>query len=135
MNLGKKKSLASRTFNVGKKRIKFVTSRLDEIKEAITKQDIHGLRNEGAIIIKEISGTKTNVKRTRKRGVGKIKKKVNKSKQEYVKMTRKLRAYTQEVFKRGGVSREEKIEIRKRIRNRKFKSKANLKAYIGGLKK
>ncbi|MBS3076115.1 hypothetical protein J4481_00030 [Candidatus Pacearchaeota archaeon] len=135
MNLGKKKSLAARTLDVGREKIVFLKSRLDEIKEAITKQDIRDLTAEGAIIIKEPKGRKKVVKRKRKRGTGKIKKKVNKRKQEYVIMTRKLRSYTAEMKKQGNISPEESTEIRKRIRNRKFKSKANLKDYIGGLSK
>ena len=56
MNLGKKKQLAIRTFGVGKERIIFVKSRLEEIKEAITKQDIRELYREGAIRIQEPKG-------------------------------------------------------------------------------
>jgi len=50
MNLGKKKLLAARTLKVGKARIFFVDSRKSEIKEAITKQDIRDLKQDGAII-------------------------------------------------------------------------------------
>ncbi|KKQ34082.1 MAG: UDP-N-acetylmuramoyl-tripeptide-D-alanyl-D-alanine ligase, partial [Candidatus Nomurabacteria bacterium GW2011_GWB1_37_5] len=41
---------------VGKNRIKFVESRISEIKEAITKQDIKDLLNDGAIIISDKKG-------------------------------------------------------------------------------
>ena len=50
-------------------------------------------------------------------------------------MTRKLRAYTKEMFKQGKLQKEEVVEIRKKIRNKIFKSKAHLKEYIGSLKK
>ena len=56
MNLNKKKELAKRTFNVGEERIVFVESRLKDIKEAITKQDMRDLRQDKAIIIKEKKG-------------------------------------------------------------------------------
>lgn len=135
MNLSKKKTLAAKALNVGKNRIKFVTERLDEIKEILTKQDVKDLAQEGAIQVKEVSGRKKVVKRKRKRGPGKIRKKVNKRKQEYVIMTRKLRKYSAEMHKQGKISKEELIEIRKKIRNRLFKNKANLKQYIGDLKK
>ena len=39
MNLRKKKSLAARTLKVGKGRISFSQSRLDEIKEAIDRNN------------------------------------------------------------------------------------------------
>ena len=68
MNLSKKKALAARTLDVGKGRILFNMQGLDEIKEAITKQDIRDLHKEGIISIKEIKGRKTLVRRkTRKR--------------------------------------------------------------------
>lgn len=135
MNLSKKKELAVRTLKVGKARIAFMNSRINEIKEAITKQDIRDLKDGGAIIVKEIKGRKKNIKRKRKRSDGNIKKKVKKRKQEYVILTRKLRKYVSEMKKQEKVSRDEYLDIRKKIRNRIFKSQAHLKDYIGGLKK
>lgn len=135
MNLRKKKELAARTLKVGKDRIQFVQPRLEEIKSAITKQDIRDLKQDGAIIIKDIKGRKKNVKKKVRRTTGNIRKKVNKRKQEYVKMTRKLRSYVAELKKQGKLSKEEVDDIRKKIRNRIFRSKAHLKTYIGGLKK
>ena len=41
--LDRRKDLASRVLGVGKRRIIFDSSRLSEIKEAITKQDIKDL--------------------------------------------------------------------------------------------
>ena len=135
MNLGQKKELAAKTMKVGKQRISFVNERLSEIKEAITKEDMRGLVESGAVIVNPVKGRKTNVSRKNRRGTGKIKLKVNKRKQEYVIITRKLRAYTAELKKQGKLTAEEVTEIRKRIRNRAYKSKANLKLYIEGLRK
>lgn len=135
MNLKNKKELAAKTFKVGKDRIVFVIERLAEIKEAITKEDLRALKESGAIEIKPVKGRKTNTTRKNKRGAGKIKMKVNKRKQEYVIITRKLRRYATELKKQGKLTSEEVTEIRKRIRNRAFKSKANLKIYIEGLRK
>ena len=56
MNLRTKKILASKALRTGKNRIQFVQSRIDEIKEAITKQDIRDLKDDGAIKIKDIKG-------------------------------------------------------------------------------
>ena len=134
MNLRKKKELASRTLGVGKKRIMFVEPRLDEIKEAITKQDIRDLKKDGAIIVNKIKGRTKNLKSKTKRSVGNIRKNVNKRKQEYVILTRKLRKHVADGKKSGELSKEDVKEIRKKIRNRMFKSKAHLKEHIGGLK-
>jgi len=134
MNLRTKKELAKRALKVGKDRIRFVTSRLSEIKEALTKQDIRDLKKDGAIVIKEVKGRKKVVK-VNNRSTGNIRKKVNTRKRDYVIMTRKLRRYVLEMKKQGKVTHEEYKDIRKKIRNKAFKSKANLKEYIGGLNK
>lgn len=135
MNLSKKKALAVKTLGVGKRRITFVGARLGEIKEAITKQDIRELVKDGAIVVKEIKGRRKNEKRKNRRGLGKIKKVTNTRKRDYVIMTRKLRAYVAVLKANGELSKEEVTEIRKRIRNKAFRSKAHLKEYIGGLRK
>lgn len=134
MNLRKKKELAAKTFGVGKNRILFLEPRLDEIKEAITKQDMKDLRKEGAIIIKPVKGRK-KVVRQRNRSTGNIRKKVNKRKTNYIIMTRKLRNYVGELKKSEKLSEEETKDIRNKIKNKVFRSKAHLREYIGGLKK
>lgn len=134
MNLKKKKRLAERALKTGKNRIVLLQSRLDEIKEAITKQDIRDLKKEGAIIIKETKGKIKKIKKTR-RSPGNIRKKTTKRKKEYTIMTRKLRSYLAEIKKQGNISKEDVSEIRKKIRNRDFRSKAHLKEYMEGLKK
>ena len=134
MNLSKKKELAARTLRVGKERIVFVKSRLEEVKEAITKQDIRDLRKDKAILIKEILGRKKK-KRKKKRSVGNIRKKVKTRKKDYVTLTRKLRDYVRELKKQGKLSLKEVKEIRKRIRNKNFRSKAHLREYTGDLRR
>ncbi len=130
MNLRNKKELAARALKVGKERIMFVEARKNEIKEAITKQDIRDLNADGAIRVKEISGRKKNAKKKTRRSTGQIKKKINTRKKDYVIMTRKLRAYVIEMKKQGLLNPEEVKEIRKGIRNKAFRSKAHLKDYI-----
>ena len=127
MNFANKKALAAKVLKVGKNRIYFNTESLDEIKEAITRQDIQDLYKAGAIQIKEVAGRKKIVKRKQRRRTGKIKKKVNKSKQEYVIITRKLRTFLKFLLKTGSIDRDKYKEARKQVRARKFKSKRNLK--------
>lgn len=134
MNLRKKKELASKVLKVGKERIVFAKARLDEVKEAITKQDIRDLKKEGAILVKEIKGKKRNLKKRKKKGDGNVRKRVYTRKKDYMIMTRKLRGYLAELKKRGEISAEDSKDIRKKIRNKKFKSKSNLKEYLEGLK-
>ena len=133
MNLKKKKLLAMRTFGVGEKRIMFLESRLEEIKEALTKQDIRDLHKDGAIIIKPIKGRRKLEKKKKSRSTGNVRKKVNKRKQEYVIITRKLRKYLYEIESK--LTKKEKEDLRKKIRNRFFASKSEFKNYISGVKK
>jgi len=133
MNLSKKKALAAKALKVGKNRIIFNKDGHSEIKEAITKQDIKDLNKEGIISIKPVKGRKKNKKRKTRRGPGKIKKKVKHRKQEYVKITRKLRKYIMGLRDKGEIGRELYWKLRNKIRMRDFKSKAHLKEYLKGL--
>jgi len=135
MNLRSKKQLAAKTFGVGKGRIAFVNERIEEIKEAITKQDMRNLKKDGAIIIKEIKGRGKNIKKNRKKGVGNVRQNVNTRKRDYVILTRKLRKVVADKERKGEINREEMKEIRKKIRNKIFKSKSHLKEYMGEIKK
>lgn len=132
MNLRKKKALAARTFGVGIGRIEFLEPRLDEIKEAITKQDIRDLHKDGAIVINNIKGRRTRRIKSKKKTIGNIKKKVNKRKQRYVILTRKLRKHLAE--NKEKLTDKEKKDIRKKIRNKFFRSKSHLKEHLGGKK-
>ena len=135
MNLTKKKELAAKTLGVGKNRIYFNSESLTEIKEAITKQDIKDLYQEGIISIKPVKGRKKIVKRKTRRGPGKIKKTVNKRKRIYVAITRKLRAYLNELKKLKIIDRDLYLELRKKIRMKSFRSKAHLREYLEGREK
>ena len=135
MNLSKKKKLAAKVFGVGKERIVFAKSRLNEIKEAITKQDIRDLKNDGAILIKDARGRKTAKKTKRKNSPGKIRIKVNRRKRDYIILTRKLRKRVESLKSQGKISKEEFSDLRKKIRNSFFRSKNHLKEYAEGVKK
>src|SRR3989344_6529805 len=129
MKLNKKKELAAKTLEVGKSRIIFEKSRLEEIKEAITRQDIRDLVAGGAIKIKPVKGRKKK-ERKKSRSAGNIRKKVNKRKQIYVKLTRKLRGYTRELKEQGRINREIYIILRRKIKAKMFRDKRHLQEYI-----
>ncbi len=130
MNIRKKKILAANAMQVGKDRIVFNVERLDEIKEAITKQDIRDLVSAGAIIVKDIRGRKTEVKRKTRRRAGSVRKKVKNSKAVYVIITRKLRNYISELRDQEKITEEQFWKLRKEIRARTFKSKSHLKEHL-----
>ena len=52
-----------KALKLGRDRIVFLASRIGEIKDAITKQDIRDLKEDGAIVVKEIKGRKKVKKR------------------------------------------------------------------------
>jgi large subunit ribosomal protein L19e len=133
MKLETKKKLASTTLGVGKNKIIFNIHRLEEIKEAITKQDIRDLYMSGAIIIREINGRRKVVRRKIRRKAGSIKKPVKNKKREYVILTRKFRNYLFELKRKSKLSNENYIMLRKEIKARAFKSKAQLKERISTL--
>ena len=133
MQLGKKKQLAAKVLKTGKNRIGFVESNLEEIKEAITRQDINDLHNSGAIFIKPVKGRKKIKKRKHRRRTGKIKKKINRRKQDYVKLTRKLRKTTKSLLVSKKIEKDKYKKIRKMIRAKKFRSKRHLNESLGEL--
>jgi large subunit ribosomal protein L19e len=126
MKLDKKKALAAKVFGVGKDRIIFVPTALNEIKEAITRQDIVDLHNSGAIQVREIKGRKTVEKRKHRRGIGKVEQKVNQSKREYVRLSRKLRATTKGLLRMKKITKDDYYDFRRMIKASRFKSRRHL---------
>jgi len=126
MNLKTKKQLAARVLGVGVDRVIFDDIRLNEIKEALTRQDIKDLVQSKAISVKEKSGRRKIKKRKTKRRMGKIKKKVNKRKENYMTLTRKLRKTMRDLRKSGMITNEQCLELRKQIKTKSFKSRAHL---------
>jgi len=129
MNLKMKKKLSARTLNVGIGRI--IILREDEIKDAITKQDIRDLVASGAIKIRETKGKRTKIRRSQRRGPGKVKKMVNSRKKDYMHLTRKLREYARQLVFQGKISRGHHKIIRKQIKSKIFRSKSHFKELMG----
>jgi large subunit ribosomal protein L19e len=132
MNLGGKKGLASRTLGVGKDRIIFIKT--EEVKEAITKQDIRDMLSSGAIILRENRGRRRQEKK-RFRGMGNVKKKLNTRKEDYVKLTRKLREYAKQLLLQEKINKEQFRKLRKEIKSKMFRSKAHFKELLEQNKK
>ena len=128
MKLDKKKELAAKILGIGKNRVIFEKSRLEEIKEAITRQDIRDLAAGGAIKIKPMKGRRKK-ERKKSRSAGNIRKKVNKRKEDYVKLTRKLRGYIGELKRQGRINWEDYIILRRRAKAKMFRDKRHLQEY------
>lgn len=130
MKLDAKKALAAKVLGVGVGRIRFVGSALDQIKEAITRQDIMDLYTSGAIQVKEIKGRKTPEKRKHRRGIGKVEQKIDTSKQDYVRLTRKLRASIKGLLRMKKINKEQYFALRRMTRASKFKSRRHLLDHV-----
>lgn len=135
MNLNKKKQLAIRALSVGRDRIVFNTKRLDEIKEAITKQDIRDLKASGAIFVKDTKGRKTRVKRKTRRRAGTKRRSIFNRKKAYMIITRKLRTYLGYLKKTKQISNDTFKALRKEVKSGFFKSLNQMKEKISEAKK
>ena len=120
---------------MGKNKIIFDVQRLEEIKEAITKQDIRDLFAEGIIRIAPARGRQTKEKRRTNRKAGKIKRKLKLRKIKYVILTRKLRRYIKDLKNSKKIDQDTYADLRKKIRSKNFKDLSHLKEHTGGLSK
>ena len=132
MDLKTKKKLAARVLGVGTGKVLFEESRLSEIKDVLTRQDIRDLIKSGAIKQKESGGRRKVEKRKTKRRAGKIKKKINLRKRNYALLSRKLRKTLAGLKKAGVIKPEQYIKLRKDVKAKIFRSRAHL---MGAIKK
>lgn len=130
MKLENKKDFIAKVLGVGKGRIILNKSRLSEIKEAMTRQDIKDLFNDNAILIREIRGRRKIERRTTRRRAGSRRQPVIDKKMQYMIITRKLRSYVAELRKAEKLTREQFIKLRQEIKASSFKDKAHLKERI-----
>jgi len=132
------KRLASKVLDVGKNSVWFDSERLNDIKEAITKEDIKILVKEGAIKKKHAKGIKRRAgkirqirkRKGRARGEGKKKGKLKKGKKEYVLKIRNLRSYIKILKKRKEITATESDRLRKLAKAGIIKTKNEIQAAI-----
>lgn len=136
--LSLQKRIAASVLKVGENRVWFDPSRINEIREAITKEDIRGLIKEKAIKKKPLIGTKRRAgrlrqKRRRKgrgRGPGRKKRTVKNEKREYILKIRKLRSYIRELKSQGIINAKENKKLMRLAKAGMFKSKEDIKEKI-----
>ena len=140
VNLRAKKRLVSRITGVGIHRVKFDSDHLDDIADAITRDNIRSLITANTIKIKPFKGTsrgRAKIKRIQKskRGTTSGSKKGkkgarNKRKPEYVRKVRALR-YLLKVFKdRKEITNKEFWALYKKVGGNTVRNKAHLRALI-----
>jgi len=140
VNLRAKKRLVSRITGVGVHRVKFDSDHLDDIADAITRDNIRSLITANTIKIKPFKGTsrgRAKIKRIQKskRGITSGSKKGkkgarNKRKPAYVRKVRALR-YLLKVFKdRKEITNKEFWALYKKVGGNTVRNKAHLRALI-----
>jgi large subunit ribosomal protein L19e len=132
------RKLASRILRCGENKIWIDPERLEDVKEAITSEDIRQLIREKSIKRIKSAGIKARAgkkrrkrkKKGRKRGVGKIKKRINKRKQRYVKKVRKLRNYLKLLKKQNKINTKQANKIKNLIKAGEINTIKNIEEYI-----
>lgn len=126
-NLDKKKKLIARTLGVGGKRIAIRSP--EELKDAITRQDIRDLIANGVIQINAIKGVRKKEKRGRKRA-GKIKMRIRGRKRKYIQNVRKLKGYLNNLKKSGKIQPEEYLNSIRKVKAGRFHNLNHLKEML-----
>ena len=134
MNLSSKRDLIARMLGVGKERIAFDPERLEDIEDAVTRDEIRALISQGAIKLKPIRGQSRRQKERRAgQGSRKGKKGARMGKKiRWVRQVRALRGYLKKV--KPNISREMYWELYRRIKGGEIRTVARLKEAIGGAK-
>ena len=139
-NLKSKKRLVARITGAGIKRILFDSEHLDDITEAITRDDIRSLMTANTIKIKSLKGASRGRAKTKKiqkskRGTKQGSKKGTKGarvgkKEVYVKKVRSLRYILKVVKDRKEVTNEEFWSLYKKVGGNTVRNKAHLHTLI-----
>jgi len=127
-NLAQKR-LAADVLNVGINRVWLNPSRLEDIKEALTKQDIRDLIKDEAIKAKATNHKKVK-KKKKKRTTGKIRKRPRRRKEKYIMLIRKLRRYLKGLKENKKLISKEYHYLRRLAKAGNFKSLEALKEYV-----
>ncbi len=132
------KKLAARIMHCGINKIWMDPDRLEDIKEAITSEDIKQLIKEKIIKKIKTAGIKSRAgksrkkrkKKGRKRRIGKIKKRINKRKQDYVKSIRKLRNYLKSLRKLKKIDSKKFNKLKRLAKSGHLKNKKSIDEYL-----
>tara|TARA_Y100000590_G_C15668036_1_gene995214 strand:- start:474 stop:920 length:447 start_codon:yes stop_codon:yes gene_type:complete len=140
VNLKAKKQLVSRIVGVGVNRVRFDNDHLDDIADAITRDDIRSLMTANTITIKSFRGTSRGRAKTKKiqqskRGATQGSKKGRKGAREgkktvYVNKVRALRYVLKIAKDRKEIDNETFKSIYKKIGGNTIRNKAHLRSII-----
>lgn len=141
MKLNVQKQIAARTLNCSPKRVKFDTTALAEIKEAITKSDIRKLINNGKIQkiqekgVSRARANKIRIQKSKGRRKGHGSRKGGKkartpAKALWIARIRLQRKYMGALRKSGSIANDTYRDIYKKAKGGFFRSKRHLEVYL-----
>ena len=123
--------LAAYILKCSKDRIRFDSTRLADIKEAITKTDVRALIKEGAIKSRPAGGVSRARVKSKRRGPGSIKRALKKIKQSWVTKIRPQRRYLAELRKSGEINRQEYRKLYLQAKGGLFRNVRHIKLHTG----
>jgi len=137
VNLRKKRELISRILGVGANRIRFEPDKLDDVVDAITREDLRSLIKNGTIWTTKVKGTsraraEEKLKTRRKRGIAPGSKKGKKTartgkKELHVRRVRSMRYHLKVLKDRNEITRDVFWSIYKKIDGGHVRSLAHLR--------
>ncbi len=140
VNLRKKRELAARTLGVGIGRIKFDPNYLDDIADAITREDIRSLVTARTILIKKKGGTsrvraRLKHKKVKKHGRGMGSREGKKSartgkKEAWIRKVRALRRHLKVMKDRDEITNAKFKLIYKKIKSGHVRTVAHLRELV-----
>ncbi|MCI2414631.1 MAG: 50S ribosomal protein L19e [Candidatus Aramenus sp.] len=131
--------LAADIANVGLNNVKFLPDYLDEVRDALTREDVRKLIEEGKIIIEEkrgISGSRTKVRRKNRRVKGEGRRTGSKKggknarsnkRDTWIARIRKMREYLRELRDSGTIDSSTYRLFYRKAKGGTFKSLADLR--------
>ena len=141
MNLSKKRRMAAEILGIGENRLWIDPNKMDKVKEAITKEDIHALIKQGIIKKKKIKGTsrvrakklQEARKKGRRRGMGSRKGKATARKprkEAWMEKIRAQRKFLRKLKEKKIISVRKYRELYKKAKSGIFRNVAHLKLFI-----
>lgn len=132
MNLKTQKRLAADILKVGKSRVWMDPDQMGKIADAITREEIKGLIEEGVIQKKRKKGQKVKRKK-KKQGIGSRKggKKARKNKKKnHVEKVRTQRKLIKQLKEKEEISKETYKDLYKKVKGGFFRSRQHIKIYL-----
>lgn len=141
MNLKSQKRMAAEVMDIGKNRVWIDPDRVNDIEEAITKQDIRNLIESGVIKKRKVKGTSkgrarnksSQKKKGRQKGHGKRKGNKGARKKRKDSWKEKIRAIRKELRTmrdNEDISKSEYRQLYKKAKGGFFRNKKHMKLYI-----